>query len=637
MPLDGISAHLLAHELDSKLAGARIDKIYQPSRFEIFMLVRSNSENYKLLLSCDPKNARVQITERMKENPQMPPNFCMLLRKHLSGARILNISCPDFERIIRISISTTDELHDTSTKYLVIEMMGRYSNIIFLNQENRIIDAVVHVDSSTSRVREIMPARIYECPPSQGKIIPGDALDMLNHNQLPILDSALSRPLEKALLDSLLGFSPLLTADICFQAGLDPRESMASLNEEKKANLMAVVKKILEDIVSVQASPCVLFADGEPKDWHALMMKDGGSVKSAATISEALDEVWGYYEKQQHFEDQRRQLRAIVQFALSHESKKLSIHEDDLNETKDAEKLKEQGELVLAYQYLVKPGMVQLDIPDYPDFGETTSIPLDPNKSASEQGQSLLKRYRKSISRRDSAKSFIEIETANINYFQSLIQAIDAASEEEDLKALSFELQEEGVREGKNKESKKTESSEKYHPGRSKSGKMSSRALRQAAHMAKQKQNKGKSSKKYEDTSSPRRFIVDGGLEVLSGRNNIQNDNLTFHVAEKDDIWFHAKNMPGTHVILRAHGKTVTDKAIVEAASIAAFYSKSNKVLAGGSNDQKTEYDIRVDIDYCPVSHVKKLPKAKPGMVIYEEYNSLLVNAALPSSQGKKQ
>ena len=256
--------------------------------------------------------------------------------------------------------------------------------------------------------------------------------------------------------------------------------------------------------------------------------------------------------------------------------------------------------------------------------------------SASEQGQSLLKRYRKSISRRDSAKGFIEIETANISYFQSLIQAIDAASEEEDLKAISFELQEEGVREGMNKESKKAESSEKYHPGRSKSGKMSSRALRQAANMAKQKQSKGKSSKKSEDTSSPRRFIVDGGLEVLSGRNNIQNDNLTFHVAEKDDIWFHAKNMPGTHVILRAHGKTVSDKAIVEAASIAAFYSKSNKVLAGGNNDLKTEYDIRVDIDYCPVSHVKKLPKAKPGMVTYDEYNSLLVNAALPSSQEKK-
>ncbi|MBR2750203.1 MAG: NFACT family protein [Clostridiales bacterium] len=637
MPLDGISSNFLAKELQTKLTGARIDKIYQPTRFEVYMLVRSNSENYKLLLSCDPKSPRVQITANMKENPQMPPNFCMLLRKHLSGARILDISCPDYERIITISVSTTDELHDTSTKYLVIEMMGRYSNIIFLNQEKRIIDAVVHVDSSTSRVREIMPARIYEAPPSQGKLSPSEALEKLERQELPILDTAQSRPLGKALLDSLLGFSPLLTSDICFRAGLDTRESLASLSDSKKQKLIGVMRSIISDIVSVKPSPCVLFSDGEPSDWHALNIQDGGKIKPVPTISEALDEVWGYYDRQQHFEDRRRQLRSIVQYALSHESKKLSIHEDDLNETKDAEKLKEQGELILAYQYLVHPGDLEINIPDYPDFGQNTVISLDPNKSASDQGQNLLRRYRKAISRRDAAKRFIEQESGNISYFQSLIQAIDAASEEEDLKAIAFELSEEGVRESTSKESKKNASSEKYHPGKSKSGKMSSRALRQAAQKAKQKQNKSKTTKKPEDSSSPRRYIVDGGLEVLSGRNNIQNDNLTFHVAEKEDLWFHAKNMPGTHVILRTQGKTPSDKAIVEAASIAAYYSRSNKVLSGEKAETKTEYDIRVDIDYCPVSHVKKLPKAKPGMVTYDTYNSLLVSAALPNHQGKKQ
>ena len=179
MPLDGISTHLLAKELQDELKGSRIDKIYQPSRFEVFFLLRTGSGNRKLLLSCDPQSPRVQFTESMHENPQMPPNFCMLLRKYLQGARILDVKCPDFERIIIFTISVTDELHDTSDKKLIIEMMGRYSNIIFLNSENRIIDALVHVDSSTSRVREIMPARTYEAPPSQGKIDPFRAQELL--------------------------------------------------------------------------------------------------------------------------------------------------------------------------------------------------------------------------------------------------------------------------------------------------------------------------------------------------------------------------------------------------------------------------------------------------------------------------
>ena len=210
MPLDGISTALLANELKERLTDARIDKIYQPARFDVFFTLRTRDGNSKLLLSCDPQSPRVQLTEFMRENPQMPPNFCMLLRKHLSGAHIIDVECPQYERIIVITVSVTDELHDTSTKKLVIEMMGRYSNIIFLNSENRIIDALVHVDNSTSRVREIMPARIYEAPPAQGKITPEAALSMVKEDTLPILPDSLHRPVAKALLDSLLGFSPPL-------------------------------------------------------------------------------------------------------------------------------------------------------------------------------------------------------------------------------------------------------------------------------------------------------------------------------------------------------------------------------------------------------------------------------------------
>lgn len=635
MPLDGVSTHLLANELNQQLAGARVDKIYQPSRFDVFFTVRTNTENLRLLLSCDPQTPRVQITEKMRENPQMPPNFCMLLRKYLQGARILNIECPHFERMISISFSVTDELQDTSVKRLMIEMMGRYSNIVFLNAENRIIDALVHVDGSNNRVREIMPARIYEAPPAQGKIKPQDALDMLCKDELPILQNALSRPTAKAILDSLLGFSPLLANDICYQADIDPRKGLNALQPTEIARLKANLSVILQSICQNEPSPSVFFVDGQPADWHGLALKDAGVVEKAKTISQAMDRVYGFQEAKKVFENRRRRIRGMVTTALAHASKKLEIHEEDIRSASNAESLKTQGELILAYQYLIQPDDTELVIPDYPDFGQSTKIMLEPGMTASSQGQLYLKRYHKATSRRESAMRFLAEEKDEVQYLQSLIQAIDAASEEDDLAALEYEIMNLMT---ESKESSKTNQPEQvYHPGKSKSGKASSRALRQAARMANSRRNKDQSKKKVQDPSSPRKYIVDGGLEVLSGRNNIQNDQLTFHIAEKDDIWFHVKNMPGTHVILRSSGQHPSDKAILQAASIAAYYSKSNKAYVTEKSESVTQYDIRVEIDYCPVSHVKKIPKAKPGMVIYNEYSTLLVSAKLPNQMESQQ
>ncbi|MBP5493108.1 MAG: NFACT family protein [Clostridiales bacterium] len=633
MPMDGIASHFLACELNTKLAGARIDKIYQPSRFDLYFTTRSGNENLKVLLSCNPQNPRVQITSYMRENPQMPPNFCMLLRKYLQGARILQVSCPGYERIINIDISTTDELHDTSTKRLIVEMMGRYSNIIFTNSEGKIIDALVHVDSSSNRVREVMPARIYEAPPVQGKLTADQAMEMLRQGQLPLLESALSRPASKALLDSLLGFSPLLVNDICYQCGIDTRCGINTISETQKSKLMQVLSEMLEDILSLHASPCVYYNDHEPSDWHVLKLEDAGIAKPFSSISEAIDHVTGYHERRERFESKRKSLSTIVSSAFGHVSKKLSIHEDDLHSTSDAEKRKEEGELLLAYQYMIKPEDKEVKIPDYPDFGQSITIALREDMTPSEQGQSNLKYYRKAMSRRETAERFISEEKAELMYLQSLLSEIDAASEPDDLAAIEYELSVGAISANEKKHTAST-SEQKYYPGKSKSGKASSRALRQASQQAKNRQNK-KKDKKAEDPSSPRKFTVHGGLEVLAGRNNIQNDHLTFGLADKDDLWFHAKNVPGTHVILKTNGGTPSDQAITEAASIAAFYSKSNKAFSSENTQNQSRYDIRVDIDYCPVSHVKKIPKAKPGMVTYEKYNTLFVSAQLPNSQEK--
>ncbi len=631
MPLDGISTHLLANELNQQLTGARVDRIYQPGRFDVYFTVRTNAENLRLFLSCDPQNPRIQITENMRENPQMPPNFCMLLRKYLQGARILKIECPHYERMIQISFSVTDELQDTSEKRLIIEMMGRYSNIVFLNSEDRIIDSLVHVDDSNNRVREIMPARLYEAPPTQGKITPEEANEMLKNGQLPILPNSLSRPVSKALLDSMLGFSPMLTNDICFQAAIDPRKGLNALLPSENERLQSVLKHILEDICQNHANPTVYYIDGQPADWHALALEDAGIPESSSSLSQAMDKVYGFQETKKRFENRRRRIRGIISTALTHASKKLDIHEEDIRSSSHAETWKTNGELILAYQYLIKPEDDEITIPDYPDFGQSTTIQLEPGMTPSAQGQLYLKRYRKALSRREAAVRFISEEKDEVQYLQSLIQAVDASSEEEDLDALDFEINKLLT---ENKDSTKAGSKEQvYHPGKSKSGKASSRALRQAAKMANSRRNKDQSKKKSQDPSTPRKYIVDGGLEVLSGRNNIQNDQLTFHVADKDDIWFHAKNMPGTHVILRTLGKKPSDQAILQSASIAAYYSKSNKAFANEKSESNTQYDIRIEIDYCPISHVKKIPKAKPGMVIYNEYSTLLVSAKLPNQK----
>lgn len=631
MPLDGISTHLLAQELNDRLSGARVDKIYQPDRFNVYFTVRTNAENVRLLLCCDPQSPRIQLTDNIRENPQMPPNFCMLLRKYLQGARILRVECPNFERMISISFSVTDELQDISEKRLIIEMMGRYSNIIFLNTENRIIDALVHVDDSNSRVREIMPARIYEAPPQQGKISPIQAKSMLDQDELPILPTSTSRPTTKALLDSLLGFSPLLANDICFQAEIDPRKGFSVLSDSESGRLRHVLEKVLEDICLNKPSPTIFYVDGQPADWHALALKDAGISEAVSSLSHAMDRVYGFQEARKRFENRRRRIRGIITAALSHASKKLDIHEDDIRATADAEELKKQGELILAYQYLIKPDDKVLSIPDYPDFGQTTSIELMSGMTASAQGQLYLKRYRKAVGRRESAMRFLSEEKEEVAYLQSLIQATDAASENEDLDALDYEI---ASLVSDNKDASPKKQIEKtYHPGKSKSGKASSRALRQAAQLAQSKNKRNQAKKKSQDPSSPRQFHVADGFEVLSGRNNIQNDQLTFHTAEKDDLWFHVKNMPGTHVILRTMGKEPTDQAILQAASIAAYYSRNNKAFSKDQSESKTQYDIRVEIDYCPVSHVKKIPKAKPGIVIYNEYSTLLVSAKLPTQQ----
>ena len=355
MPLDGITTKLLADELNSELQGTRIDKIFQPDKYTLFFHIRTSSGNRKLLISYDPTSQRVHFTETNRENPMMPPSFCMLLRKYMQGAKISEITCPDYERIIEISFLTIDELHDTKSMRLIIELMGRYSNLILVNAQNRIIDSAIHVDFSISRVREVMPARTYEYPPSQDKLNIDNTYRKLTNNELPILESELGRPINKALLNSIKGLSPLLVNQIIDAAKLDDKIPAKSLSDTEVASLKQELMLFCSSVINKKYKPSVAFTGkNEAQDFSFKDLKGYESVKTMSSISEAIDTYYVSKLSNIDFENKRGSLLAIVNNALVHATKKYEIHKEDCDEGQMAEEYKQKGDIILCFAYMIK-------------------------------------------------------------------------------------------------------------------------------------------------------------------------------------------------------------------------------------------------------------------------------------------
>ncbi|MCR5617322.1 MAG: NFACT family protein [Clostridiales bacterium] len=630
MPLDGITCKLLADELRKELQGTRIDKIFQPDKYTLFFHIRTSGSNKKLLISYDPTSQRVHFTDTSRENPMMPPSFCMLLRKYMQGAVILDITCPDYERIIEISFKTTDELHDVKNMRLIIELMGRYSNLILVNPQDRIIDSAVHVDFSISRVREVMPARIYEYPPSQDKINVEDALAKLDCGELPILQSESRRPVSKALLNSIKGMSPLTVNQVLSSAGIDDKMPLSALSENEIRSLSDELRNFCKSVTGRTYIPSVaLSSKNEALDFSFLELKGYESVKTKKSISEAID---GYYISKLSnidFENKRSSLLSIVNNALVHTTRKYDIHKEDYDEGLKAEEYKQKGDIILCYAYMIKEKDSSVTCKNiYDDLGRDIRIPLNPALNASDNAQEYFRRFRKAKRKLELSEEYIKEDKLAIDYLRSLKTAIYAASTTEDIEACEDEVKNEIIKDAPSKKKNDVNNGDPNKTvGRSKSGKASSRALRNAAKIAAAKKGNNKNKQKTECPSSYRRFFTSDGYECLCGRNNIQNDKLTFGVADKNDWWFHIKNLPGTHVILRSRPgeEFPSDTAVIEAAQAAAFYSRSTVI-----EEHQGAGNIKAEIDYCPVSHVKKIPKSKPGMVIYEQYYSIVVDAVEP-------
>ena len=575
MAFDGITIAGITKELNQLLTGGRIYKIAQPESDELLLTVKNNGSQYRLLLSADASLPLVYLTDKNKQSPMTAPGFCMLLRKHLQNARILDITQPGLERIIRIRLEHLNEMGDLCQKTLVIEIMGKHSDIIFYN-ENTIIDSIKHISGIVSSVREVLPGREYFIPQTQSKQEPLAFLEETpDAGRQDFKEKLLSMPmpLYKALYCAYTGFSPVMAQEICFRAGLDGDIPAGSQTPEALERLYDTFLALLKQIASGDFQPNIIYEKKTPIEFAALPLtlyadKDAVSFDS---VSEVLEH---YYEEKNTLTRIRQKsadLRKIVQTALERNIKKYDLQLRQMKDTEKREKYRIYGELLNTYGYGAEPGARSLEALNY-YTDEMITIPLDDTLTPSENAKKYFDKYGK-MKRTFEALSELTIEVkAEIEHLESIAAALDIALQEEDLVQIKEELIESGYI-------------------RRKGG-----------------------GKKIKVTSRPFHYLSSDGFHMYVGKNNYQNDELTFKLASGNDWWFHAKGIAGSHVIVRTEGKELPDRTFEEAARLAAWYSK-------GREQEK------VEIDYLQKKNVKKPNGAKPGFVVYYTNFSMAIDS----------
>ncbi len=573
MPFDGIVTKSIVDELTKELVGGRVEKVFQPEADEIVLLVRVRNRSHRLVMSASPNYPRIHITEVVKENPASPPGFCMLLRKHLNGGRILSFDFNDYERIIGLVIEATNELGDTSEKRLVIEIMGRYSNIILLNSDNKIHDSIKHVDSDISSVREVMPARPYVLPPAQDKLSPA-AIDTVA--LLQELDAS-NKTVDKFLLDHIKGFSPLLCREVCFKAGIGNRTGAASLPEDARLSLKRALDSILAEIKQSKYSPCIMFDDVQhqkPLDYHCLSISQYKYHLSLGSISQVLDTFYSTRDKSERLRQKKSDLYKILNNSIDRCNKKLAIQEETLRDVADRENLRLYGELITANIYAIPKNAESVSLLNYysKSGDEYIDIPLNPNLLPQENAQRYYKKYAKAKNAFIYTQRQLKDSHKEMEYLESVLQLLDNCATLREIDEVRQELSEQGY----------------------------------------MKLKKSHLSKRQEKMSNPLHFTSSDGFDIFVGKNNKHNDYLTLKFAQSNDIWLHTKNIPGSHVIIKKQGHEIPDRTLEEAAVLAAWHSKARM-------------SANVQVDYTAVKNVSKPSGAKPGMVTYVNYKTALV------------
>ena len=569
MAFDGIVVADLVHEFRNELIGGRIAKIAQPETDELLLTIKTNDGQRRLLISADASLPLIYLTDANKPAPMTAPNFCMLLRKHIGGGRIVDIRQPKLERIIHFTIEHLDELGDLCRKELIVEIMGKHSNIIFCTSDGKIIDSIKHVSAQMSSVREVLPGREYFIPDTMHK---ADPLTVDADTFTGLLKEK-PMPVSKAVYTSFTGISPVTAEEICHLAGLDSAIPAKEYSEDILFHLYTQFTIYLSAIKEGRFTPAIYYDGREPKEFAALPLThfDMYECREYASISEVLSTFYSTRSLLMRIRQKSADLRHIVQTALERNRKKYDLQLRQLKDTENREKFRIYGELINAYGYNVEEGARKLDALNY-YTNEMVSIPLDPTKTPQENAQRYFAKYNKQ-KRTFEALSELSKETLeDINYLESDQTALDIALTEEDLAQIREELAGAGY-------------------------------IRRRF-----------TKKKVRIKNEPLHYISSDGYHIYVGKNNLQNEELTFHFASGNDWWFHAKQAPGSHVIVKSNGDELPDRTFEEAGRLAAYYSSMR-----GSD--------KVEIDYVQKKHVKKPNGAKPGFVVYYTNYSLVIDS----------
>ncbi|MBE5925133.1 MAG: fibronectin/fibrinogen-binding protein [Lachnospiraceae bacterium] len=575
MAFDGIVVSNIVRDMKERLEGGRIYKIYQPETDEINLVVKNNGGTHRLMLNASATLPLVYFLSENKNNPMTAPNFCMLLRKHIGNGRIIEVTQPEFERIISIEIEHLDEMGDVCRKKLIIELMGKYSNIIFTDNEGNIIDSVKRIGSNISSVREVLPGREYVLPPSDKK-------NPLNITKEEFLGDILSKPesIVKAIYTSITGMSKEMSEEICYEAEVDGNFSTDSLADSNKEMLWNVFSTLMEKVCNGEYEPCIVYNDGVPvafSSFHLYMYEDLNVVKFN-DVSEVLTHFYAEKDTYSRMHQKSTDLRKVLSALIERTSKKYDIQAKQLKDVEKREKYRIYGEMLQAYGHEVKEGDKSITVNNYYDNTEIT-IPLDPLLTAVENANKYFNKYNKMKRTYEASLVLVKESKDTLDQLLLLQNSVELATSEADIAEIRREMELSGFL----------------------------------------KEKKGKKENGKQEKSKPLHFVSSDGFHMYVGKNNLQNDRLTFKTAGPKDLWFHAKEMPGSHVIVKLEGaEDVPDNTYEEAAKLAAFYST-------GKTSPK------VEIDYTRRGNLKKPPESNPGYVIYHTNYSMV---AIPDIKG---
>jgi predicted ribosome quality control (RQC) complex YloA/Tae2 family protein len=584
MPFDGSVINSIVFELNQKLQNGRIDKIYQPEKDELIIGIRGFKESYKLLISASSTYPRLHLTMENKSNPQVPPTFCMLLRKHLTGGRVVSIHQPEFERIVEITIECQDEMGYSTTKMLTVEIMGRHSNIIFLDKESgKIIDSIKRISFDISSVREVLPGRQYVYPPSnaEGELPKLSPLTASFENFLKsIQHQSDSLKADKFLMKVFNGVSPIAAKEMCTYGNIEFDSDITRISDEQRLSLYNGLEVFALKLKQNNYKPNIVLEEGKLKDFFCIDLKmyEHLQKRYLDSISETVEKFYFEKDNKDRIKQKYGDIQKILTNRLDRCYKKLEILNDELSKAHDAGKYKLYGDLIMSNLYQIAKDQSKVNLINYfSEDQENLEINMDTQLSPVSNAQRYFKKYNKSKSAMISIENQLLENNLEIEYLETQADNLDKCTEELEINEIRQELAEQGYTK------KKIGSS------------------------------KGKNKNKVAAPSKPMHFMSSNGFEIFVGKNNVQNDYLTIKFAASNDIWLHTKEIPGSHVIVKAGGKQLDDETLVEAANLAAFYSKAKN-------------STKVPVDYTARKNVRKPNGAKPGMVIYDTNKTVYIN-----------